>query len=138
YFSERSHDLFDIARRVLKFLQKIKNPEGEAIPEGAIIVASDLGPSETAHLHRDRIAGFVTDAGGTTSHTAIMAKALGLPAVVGVYYNTHYVRPGLCIVVDATQGKVLLNPTPEQIDFYEKRATEFSRVREGHSETASL
>ena len=138
YFGERSHDLYDVARRVLKFLDEIKHPSGDAMPKGAVIIANDLGPSETAVFHRDKIAGFVTDAGGPTSHTAIMAKALGLPAVVGLDFVTHYVRNGDRIIVDGTEGKVVLNPTLEQVQYYEERAEEFLKVRENFLEIREL
>lgn len=138
YFSERSHDLFDVARRVLKFLQEIKHPSGGTMPEGSIIVATDLGPSETALLHRDRIAAFITDAGGATSHAAIMAKALGLPAVLGLDFATHYIRSGDKLIVDGSEGKVILNPSFEQITYYEQRARDFYAQRETLSEIRSL
>lgn len=138
YFSERSHDLYDVARRVLKFLEEIKNPSGAAMPEGSIIVANDLGPSDTALFHRDRVAGFVTDEGGPTSHTAIMAKALSLPAVVGTDFLRHYVRNGDRLIVDGSEGKVILNPTPEQVALYEERGLEFAKMRENYSAVRDL
>lgn len=129
YFSERTHDIYDVARRVLKFLTLSKHPGSSAIPAGAIIVAIDLGPSETAQLQRDRIAGFVTSAGGPTSHTAIMAKALALPAVVGLDLITHYVRNNDFLILDGTEGKVILNPTDEMIAYYRELAEEYERGR---------
>ncbi len=138
YFSERSHDLYDVARRVIKFLRDSKNPEGESIPPGSIVVAAELGPSETAHFHRSHIAAFVTDSGGPTSHMAIMAKALSLPAVVGLDFVTHYVRTGDRLIVDGTAGKVILNPTKEQVQFYEERYEELLRARERLSQISDL
>lgn len=129
YFSERSHDLYDVARRVLKFLNELGHGNEASLPPGSIIVANDLGPSETAHFHRNAIAGFCTNTGGATSHTAIMAKALSLPAVVGLDYLTHYVRTGDMLIVDGIDGKVILNPTKEQIDYYTERAEDYQASR---------
>ncbi len=137
-FSERTHDLYDVARRVLKFLDSSRGSTSNEIPEGAIIVASDLGPSETAHFHNDKIAGIATDSGGPTSHTAIMAKALSLPAVVGLDFLTHYVRTGNILIIDGSEGKVILNPSPSQVEFYEERAEEFRKVRENLDEIINL
>ncbi|MFW5857825.1 MAG: PEP-utilizing enzyme, partial [Planctomycetota bacterium] len=105
-FSERSHDLYDVGRRVLKFLRDLKNPVNDTVPEGSIVVAEELGPSETASLQRDGVQGFCTNSGGPTSHTAIMAKALAIPAVVGLDFITHYVRTGDFLILDGTDGKV--------------------------------
>ncbi|CAN5326530.1 phosphoenolpyruvate--protein phosphotransferase [soil metagenome] len=130
YFSERTHDIYDVARRVIKFIGLLKNPHGSTIPEGSIVVANDLGPSETAQLRRDKIAGFCTNSGGPASHTAIMAKALKLPAVVGLDFITHYVRTGDFMIVDGTDGAVILNPTKEQIEYYRGVAAQYDRDRD--------
>jgi phosphotransferase system enzyme I (PtsI) len=129
YFAERSHDLFDVARRVIKFIRQIKNPTGSQIPSGSIVVANDLGPSETAALRRDHVSAFCTNAGGPTSHTAIMAKALGLPAVVGLDYITHYVRTGDSLIVDGTEGTVILNPSEDQIAYYRQQAAAYQQQK---------
>lgn len=134
YFSERSHDLYDVARRVIKFLTELKTPGNAQIPSGSIIVANDLGPSETAALRRDSVGGFCTNTGGPTSHTAIMAKALSLPAVVGLDFVTHYVRTGDFLIIDGTEGKVILNPTPEQVLFYRGRAEDYREAQVGLAE----
>ena len=138
YFTERTHDLYDIARRVLKFLREIKNPGGVQMPEGAIIVAEDLGPSETAQLRRDKIAGFCTNSGGPTSHTAIMAKALLLPAVVGLDFITHYVRTGDTVILDGTEGRVILNPTPALLEEYARKAEALAVHRDGLRQMCNL
>lgn len=138
YFSERTHDLYDVARRVIKMLRNQHGNETLSIPAGSIIVANDLGPSETAQFNRERIAGFVTNSGGSTSHTAIMAKALSLPAVVGLDFITHYVRNGDFLILDGTQGKVILHPTPQMIAYYREQAEVFSRERATMAELKCL
>jgi len=125
YFSERTHDLYDVTRRVIKFIRQLKNPGMTQIPAGSIIVANDLGPSETAALRRDHVAAFCTNAGGATSHTAIMAKALGIPAVVGLDFVTHYVRTGDTLVIDGNEGTVILNPSEDQVAYYTEQARRY-------------
>lgn len=137
YFSERSSDLFDVARRVLKFLGELR-VSPQQVPEGCIIVADELGPSDTAQLQRDRIAGFCTNTGGPTSHTAIMAKALSLPAVVGLDYVTHYVRNGDFLILDGTQGRVILNPSDEVIARYRVKVLDYQESRRRLSEIRTL
>ncbi len=138
YFSERTHDLYDVSRRVIKFLGQLRHPEGDTLPAGSIVVANDLGPSDTAQLRRDKVAAFATNAGGPASHTAIMAKALQIPAVVGLDFVTHYVRTGDFLIVDGSLGHVILNPNEEQILFYRERAEEWRRTREGLEEFRTL
>jgi phosphoenolpyruvate-protein phosphotransferase (PTS system enzyme I) len=138
YFSERSNDIYDIARRVLKFLGHGNDPTGATMAEDSIIIANDLGPAETAILHRDKISGFATNVGGATSHTAILAKALSLPAVVGLDYISHYVRTGDMVILDGTKGKVLLNPAPEQIEEYRALQDEYRKARENLTEVVTL
>ncbi|MCC5875866.1 MAG: phosphoenolpyruvate--protein phosphotransferase, partial [Candidatus Sumerlaeia bacterium] len=141
YFSERSHDLYDVSRRVLKFLNELSSPNAndpQKLPKGSIVVANDLGPGETAHFHRNDIAGLCTNTGGPTSHTAIMAKALSLPAVVGLDYLTHYIRTGDFLIIDGTEGKVILNPTSEQIEYYRERAEDYHQSRSQLLQISSL
>lgn len=128
YFSERSHDLYDVARRVIKYLTR-GSGEPNPVPEGAIVVADDLGPAEAAQFKRANVAGFCTNSGGPTSHTAIMAKAVSIPAVVGLDFLTHYVRTGDFLVVDGSEGKVFLNPSEDQIAWYRNRSQEFIETR---------
>ena len=130
YFSERNHDLFDVARRVIKFLSKLSSESTHVVPhEGCIIVAHDLGPAETAQLSREHVRGFCTNEGGPTSHTAIMAKALAIPAVVGLEYITHYIRSGDMLIMDGNEGKLILNPSSNQIEHYRRKAEEYRNLR---------
>ncbi|MBI5155373.1 phosphoenolpyruvate--protein phosphotransferase [Candidatus Poribacteria bacterium] len=139
YFAERNHDLYDVARRVIKFLSKLAEADQAVVPrEGCIIVAEDLGPAETAQFSRERVLGFCTNTGGATSHTAIMAKALALPAVVGLDYVTHYIRTGDTLILDGTDGKLILNPSETQIELYKRRAHEFDNLRLALGELRTL
>lgn len=139
YFAERNHDLFDISRRIIKFLRELRSPTPSDTPrEGCIVVAHNLGPGETAQLSRDRALGFCTNEGGATSHAAILAKALSIPAVVGLEFVTHYIRTGDRIILDGSAGKVILNPTAEQIRHYEEKQKELAQLRVALGELRDL
>jgi len=131
YFAERNHDLYDVSRRVIKFMTRLSSDHVPlaASRKGCIVVANDLGPAETAQFSRDSVLGFCTNEGGPTSHAAIMAKALSIPAVVGLECGTHYIRNGDMLVLDGIEGKVILHPTREQIDYYRRRAEQIEARR---------
>jgi phosphoenolpyruvate-protein phosphotransferase (PTS system enzyme I) len=124
YFKERRADVDYVGERIIKNLLGQAPDVDEVPPEGAIIVAHDLSPADTALLlHEQKVAAFVTDAGAKTSHTAIVARALEVPAVVGVGKITSLVERGDWIVVDGSRGVVVINPTPgERADYEEARA----------------
>lgn len=129
YLNERNFDLHDVARRVLKFLARMSGDDAMKLREGSIVIAQDLGPAETADLHHARISAFCTNEGGGTSHTAILARSLGIPAVVGLELVTYYVRTGQMVVVDGTRGKMILNPNPDQLAEYERRQERYLEAR---------
>lgn len=139
YFSERNHDLYDITRRVIKFLTQIDRADTTSRhPDGAIVVAQTLGPAETAQLSREHILGFCTDEGGHTSHTTIMAKALGIPALVGLEKITKFIRNGDMIILDGNDGRLILNPTRNQLQVYKKKAEDFNAKRQMLLEMCTL
>ncbi|HUL58629.1 MAG TPA: phosphoenolpyruvate--protein phosphotransferase [Anaeromyxobacteraceae bacterium] len=120
YFKERRADVDFVGERIIKNLMGQGVDGDEPPPEGAIIVAHDLSPADTALLlHERKVAAFVTDAGAKTSHTAIVARALEVPAVVGVGRVTGLVDRGDWIVVDGGRGVVVINPTPGERSEYE-------------------
>ena len=132
YFKERRADIDFVGERVIKnLLGQVVDVE-EFPPEGAIVVAHDLSPADTALLlHERKVAGFVTDAGTKTSHTAIVARALEVPAVVGVGRVTSLVERGDWLVVDGGRGVVVINPTPgERSDYEAARARYLAQERE--------
>jgi phosphotransferase system enzyme I (PtsI) len=124
YFKERRADIDFVGERIIKNLLGQATDVEEVPPEGAIVVAHDLSPADTALLLHDRkVAAFVTDAGTKTSHTAIVARALEVPAVVGLGKVTGLVQRGDFIVVDGARGVVVLNPGPsERVEAEEARA----------------
>jgi phosphoenolpyruvate-protein phosphotransferase (PTS system enzyme I) len=118
YLRERITDIEDVGKRLLRNLLGEKKQTLLDIPPRSIVVAYDLAPSDTATMHRKHIIGFVTDIGGKTSHTAIMAKSLEIPAVVGLENITGNVKTGDTLVVDGTTGNVYLNPNRAAISQY--------------------
>jgi len=119
YLRERVSDINDVGKRVLRNLLGTKKESLETLREKVIIVAYDLSPSDTAIMHRRNVTAFVTDIGGKTSHTAIMAKSLEIPAVVGLEVVTTRVKNGDMIIVDGTHGLVIINPNQETLKKYE-------------------
>jgi len=119
YLRERTGDINDIGRRVLKnLMDETKLHELDNITEELIIVAHDLSPSDTASMFNKNILAFATDIGGRTSHTAIMAKTLGVPAVVGLKDATLRISNQNNIVVDGRMGLVIVNPTERTLNLY--------------------
>ena len=112
YLRERIIDLSDIHKRLIGNLQKIEKTSLSDLKEEVIVFASDLTPSDTAMMNRDYVLAFVTDTGGKTSHTAIMARALEIPAIVGTITATSTIKNGDMVIVDGVHGKVIINPTP--------------------------
>lgn len=111
YLRERVADFKDVARRVLRNLTGEKAHGLDGLREKSIVVSADLSPSETASLQRNLVSGFATDLGSTTSHSAIMARAMGIPAVVGLGDVTHKLAPGDWVLMDGTEGVVILRPS---------------------------
>ena len=128
YLKERIIDISDINKRLIGNLQKKKKMNLTEINENSIIFASDLTPSETALLNRQFVLAFVTDRGGKTSHTAIMARSMDIPAIVGMDDITSYVKTGDIVIVDAIHGEVFINPSREEIDEYLKYQRDINQV----------
>ncbi|MDY6935573.1 MAG: phosphoenolpyruvate--protein phosphotransferase [Spirochaetota bacterium] len=120
YLRERIIDFSDISKRLINNLQKNDESNIANLDMEAIVFASDLTPSDTAMMNRENVLAFVTDKGGRTSHTAIMARALEIPALVGSIYGTSIVRDGDLVIVDAIHGEVIIGPDKEDIDSYVK------------------
>jgi phosphotransferase system enzyme I (PtsI) len=122
YLRERVADVRDVGRRIIRNLLGDAAPSRDELPNDHIIVAPDLAPSETAALPKDRIVGFATDLGSPTSHTAVMARALELPAVVGLHDITERVARGDNVLIDGNKGVLIINPSEEQLLKYGKVA----------------
>ncbi|HTB60374.1 MAG TPA: phosphoenolpyruvate--protein phosphotransferase [Polyangia bacterium] len=123
YFRDRKSDVALVGERLLRTLVgRRESVSAEDAPKGSIAVAHELSPADAAQLGRAEAAGFCTEGGGRTSHTAIVARALGLPYVVGVEGLGHKVWSGMTIVIDGLRGEVILDPDAEALRRYEARA----------------
>ena len=116
YLKERAADVRDIGKRLLRNILGLAIIDLSAIQDEVILVAADLTPSETAQLNLKKVLGFITDAGGRTSHTSIMARSLELPAIVGTGSVTSQVKNGDYLILDAVNNLVYVNPTNEEIE----------------------
>ena len=126
YMQERAADIRDVSKRILAHLLGVKIPSPATIKDEVIIVAADLTPSDTAQLNRQYVKAFVTDIGGRTSHSAIMARSLEIPAIVGTKEVTSIAKDGDIIIVDGLSGDVFLNPSEEVIAEYRAKAEAFA------------
>lgn len=142
YFQERVKDIYDIEKRIIRHLIGRKHEEIARMTRDVIIVAHDLLPSQTASLDKKRVKGFAVDVGGRTSHTAIVARAMGIPAIVGMGDISGRVNAGDTIIIDGTRGTVIINPADEQIAEYRQHevrqaevAVELERLRDLPAQT---
>ena len=126
YMQERATDIRDVSKRILAHLLGVKIPSPATIKDEVIIVAADLTPSDTAQLNRQYVKAFVTDIGGRTSHSAIMARSLEIPAIVGTKEVTSIAKDGDIIIVDGLSGEVFLNPSEEVVAEYRAKAEAFA------------
>jgi phosphotransferase system enzyme I (PtsI) len=130
YLRQRLGDILDIERRVLLKLYEYSHSTLENLTSEVIVVAHDLQPSDTVYMNHRYVLGFVTDAGGATSHASIIARAMGIPAVVGTEVACEEIDPGMTVIVDGNRGRVYVNPDQAQLDasFREKhRLTELQK-----------
>src|SRR3954462_2477314 len=115
YLAERVKDIHDIEKAVLRSLIGQKHQDLAHLTQDVVVIAHDLLPSQTAALDRLHVRGFATDVGGRTSHTAIVARAMGIPAVVGLGAITSEVSGGDRIIIDGNRGMVIVNPDEDQL-----------------------
>lgn len=122
YISSRVSDVQYVVQRILRNLSGEKHEMvWDVGNDGVIVVSHDISPADTAQMKLDKIMGFATDSGGRTSHTAIVARSLELPAVVGLDDITHFVRTDDQVIVDGTSGMVVINPYPDMLKRYEEK-----------------
>jgi phosphotransferase system enzyme I (PtsI) len=125
YISDRAADIYDIERRLLRQLLGRKREDVAHLTEEVVIVAHELSPTQTAGFNREFVKGLATDAGGRTSHTAIVARSLGIPAVVALEDLTETVSGGDTVIIDGNRGLVIVNPDEEALRQYEDYSDEF-------------
>nr|WP_028043932.1 phosphoenolpyruvate--protein phosphotransferase [Candidatus Stoquefichus massiliensis] len=130
YFRERAADIKDVSRRLLANLLGKPLPNPALIDEEVVIIADDLTPSDTAQLNKNLVRGFATNIGGRTSHSAIMARSLEIPAVVACKTITEEVNDGDMIALDGIEGVVMINPDETTIAEYATKRDEYKAYRE--------
>ncbi len=135
YLRERAGDIRDIGNRLIKNILGIKIIDLGEIKDKVILVAKDLTPSETAQLNLENVLGFITDLGGRTSHTSIMARSLELPAIVGTNNATQAIKTNDYIILDATDNQIYINPSEEEV---KRLHTLAKRLDEEKEELAKL
>jgi len=130
YLKERTTDINDVGKRILRNLLGKKRQDFKDLKEKVIVVAHDLSPSDTAAMHNQNVSAFITDIGGKTSHTAIMAKSLEIPAVVGVEEVTAKIRTNDLLIVDGSMGMVIIDPDEETLVTYRQEQQKLKGVAE--------
>ncbi|HAF03160.1 MAG TPA: phosphoenolpyruvate--protein phosphotransferase, partial [Spartobacteria bacterium] len=142
YLRERALDIQDVTKRVIRNLQGKAPKTFLALTEPHILVAHNLTPSDTATINRERVLGIATDLGSRTSHTAIMARSLNIPAIVGLHDVTEKLETGQHVLLDGTNGLLIVDPTPETLAHYGeiesrrvKVVTQLKELRETKSTT---
>ncbi len=128
YISERAADIYDIERRLLKHLLGEKREDVAHLTEEVVVIAHQLSPTQTASFNKTFVKGIATDVGGRTSHSAIVARSLGIPAVVALEGLSAAVGAGDTVVIDGNRGVVVINPNPETIREYEQYSRDFERL----------
>ncbi|SDK05819.1 phosphoenolpyruvate--protein phosphotransferase [Sediminibacillus albus] len=130
YMRERAADIQDVTKRVMAHLLKVTFPDPALIDEEVVIVAEDLTPSDTAQLNKRFVKGFTTNIGGRTSHSAIMARSLEIPAVVGTKNITEAADKDTLIIVDGIDGHVIIDPSEEELAAYKKKQADFEEQKQ--------
>ncbi len=130
YMRERAADIRDVTGRLIRIVLGIEEADLSKLTEEVIIVAEDLTPSDTAQMDRNKVIGFITEIGGKTSHSAIMARTLEIPAVVGIEKATELISNGDYVILDGDTGKVIINPEKEVIDEYTRKRQDYIEYKE--------
>ncbi|SDM17531.1 phosphoenolpyruvate--protein phosphotransferase [Sediminibacillus halophilus] len=130
YMRERAADIQDVTKRVMAHLLKVTFPDPALIDEEVVIVAEDLTPSDTAQLNKQFVKGFTTNIGGRTSHSAIMARSLEIPAVVGTKNITNTAEKDTLVIVDGIDGEVIVDPGEKQLAAYKQKQADFEEQKQ--------
>ncbi|MFA6216542.1 MAG: phosphoenolpyruvate--protein phosphotransferase [Candidatus Omnitrophota bacterium] len=130
YLKERAADVNDVGKRILRNLLGKEQKGLQDLKERMIVIAHDLSPSDTAAMHKQLVSAFVTDIGGKTSHTAIMAKSLEIPAVVGAVEAMAKIKSGDMLIVDGSMGIVIVNPDEETLRIYQQEEQKLKGIIE--------
>ncbi|MGB6779521.1 MAG: phosphoenolpyruvate--protein phosphotransferase [Planococcus citreus] len=125
YMKERAADIRDVRKRLLSHLLGVKIQDPSMIDEEVIVIAEDLTPSDTVQLNAQFVKGFITDIGGRTSHSAILARTLEIPAVVGAQNAMATIRNGQTVIIDGLEGKIIIDPDSATIQQFEQEKSAY-------------
>ena len=125
YLKERSTDIVQVSDRIMRCLVGAETVNFSEISKRVILVAHDLSPADTSQINVERVMGFITDRGGKTSHTAIIARSLEIPAIMGMSDATQLIKIDDLIIIDGTTGTLILNPSEQTLIDYEERKNEY-------------
>ncbi|CAK7034525.1 phosphoenolpyruvate--protein phosphotransferase [Tissierella sp.] len=129
YLRARAVDIKDVSDRVLRILLNIETKDLSLINRETIIVARDLTPSDTAQINKDMVVGIVTEVGGRTSHTSIMARTMNIPAICGVKDITDIVKEDDLMIINGSTGDIIVNPTVNEVILYRKEKEDLEKLR---------
>jgi len=121
YFRERGKDIFDVGKKIFKHLDGTAKKTLATATENSIVIANNLTPADTVTMKNENVIGFATNIGGKTSHTAIMAQAMEIPAVVGMKEITSNVAQGDVVIIDGIEGVVIVRPDPDTLENYRRQ-----------------
>lgn len=138
YLRERASDIRDVAHRIIHNLLGKKREDLAHLKEEVIVIANDLSPSDTAMMHKEKVIGFATDIGSRTSHTAIMARSLEIPAVVGLHDLSQKIQANSVVIIDGNSGVIVVDPTQETISNYTKEKNKLAQLEGKLSELRKL
>jgi phosphotransferase system enzyme I (PtsI) len=138
YLRERASDVGDVSQRIIHNLLGKKRENLAYLKEEVVVIAHDLSPSDTAMMHKEKVIGFATDIGSRTSHTAIMARSLEIPAVVGLHDISQKIEPGKSLIIDGNAGVVIIDPSQETLAVYTKEKTKRHQLEEKLAEIRKL
>jgi len=132
YFRDRAVDVLDIGRKLIQKLLSQKNSSLSDISKDVIVISSDLTVSDTASMNKKHVFGFVTELGGRTSHVAILARALGIPAVLGIKDISHKINTGDMVIIDGLRGRIIVNPNEETTMDYGHEKTNYEKLENSY------
>jgi phosphotransferase system enzyme I (PtsI) len=130
YLASRMQDIREVGQRILRNLQSDQSDHSVTVPAGAIVVSEDISPADTAQIDPETVQGMAAEFGGVDGHTAIMARALDLPAVLGIPSLRHQCKGGEMLIVDGLEGRLVINPTLATMQRYKKIQQKFKKERE--------
>lgn len=128
--NQRASDVKDIKDSLLKLLLGIETVDISSVPKGSVLVAKDFTPSMTSQINRENVNAIITEVGGVTSHSAILARAMGLTAVLSVADATQKIVDGETVIADGFKGKIIVNPTEQELEEFEKKDAEYQKQKD--------